>query len=294
VIVIRDNSSLATDTSSITLSSHCSLTSCSFNQYLGEDGKCTSCPFGTISPRGSTSIQNCASCIADGLEREHSKYPACNLPSAYDPDLSVASEWRLLTHTSLTKAGWRWDVDNINLYSNESCSNSSKVNTTVGIPINSASAAGWGPERAFDNRDSAWGGRQDNRSLFWIGISFPSSVIIKCITFTQTVETVASELHVQARENNSPNWQNVWVSKALVSGFNEIKMIPNPTPMPTSMPTSKPTSNPTTKPISTCGKFCPNSRQRYYHRRIGSLCKERCFYVAFIASISGFKCGSCS
>jgi len=70
--------------------------------------------------------------------------------------ITKSDQWRIITTKS--NSGFI-DLDELNFYSDASCSKDSKVNPN-GEPFDSANAGGgWGPKNAFNSLGRRWGGR---------------------------------------------------------------------------------------------------------------------------------------
>lgn len=199
----------------------CVVTQCHGSQYMGGDGRCKSCPAGSVSPVGSTSIDDCLAC-GDGLVPNHPTATECAISNDSDPSITTAAAWRIWTPSLLIDDGWRWDVNEIRFHSFLDCSPESLVDTSMGTAIDSANAGeGYTPENAF-GLDGSWGGRSDDKGVFWLGMDFGSVVTVKCLIVDQPTDVGAVELTVQARQAGSAAWRNVWVVSDLVGGENEL------------------------------------------------------------------------
>jgi hypothetical protein len=231
----------------VTFSSSCIVRNCHAGQYLSSSGVCIFCPVGSVSVAGSVGLENCVPCLDDGLEPVGAISKDCKVSKFADPTQNTGSLWRILAPMAHTVAGWYMNVDELEFYSADDCSFTSRISTTGGIPFDSGNAgSGWGPEKAF-NASWSWGGRRDSRDLFYLGIDFRREVSVSCIVYKQP-RVLVKELRIQAKSPGLP-WKNVWIQRS----FQNTTVIPfvlSPTKAPTAFPTVSPVATPFTSPFS--------------------------------------------
>jgi hypothetical protein len=215
-----------TERATVNFNSVCVVKRCHGSQFMGRNGRCESCPTGSISAVGSTSINDCYAC-GSGLAPSHPTSTECVISNndIVDPSITTAAAWRIWTPSFLTNERWKWDINIIRFYSSPGCSPKSLVDTSKGTAIDSANAGpGYGPANAFSGLlDEFWGGRTDGQDAFWIGINFRSDVTVQCLIVDQTRDGGAMELTVQARQAGSAVWRNVWVASDLRGGKNKLQ-----------------------------------------------------------------------
>jgi len=160
-------------------------------------------------------------------------------PTKYIP-ITKSDQWRIITSES--KSGWALDLDELNFYSDASCSKDSKVNPN-GEPIDSANAgAGWGPKNAFNSPGQRWGGRKSN-GYFWIGMRFNEVITVKCIELLQEGDGhYGTEWTVEAQQAGS--WAKVAEKKNILPSKEHVRIqwiVLGPTSRPSESPFSSPT-----------------------------------------------------
>lgn len=235
-----------------TVSLTCSLSECGVNQYLDSaEGTCVQCPANQFAEAGSTSIADCTTCPA-GTILAHPQATGCSLNSDYD-EITSATGWRIWAPDYMTDAGWKWDVEELEFFDNVDCLGS-PIDPSAGTAIDSANAGGgWGPENAFGSW--IWGGRANSDGVFYLGKDFGSTTqVVRCIKLYQVTASGATEVRVQAYDDQEDGWVNAWIETDIDStlAVNVIRLeYSSVTAAPNATPTSQPTKGPTDAPVET-------------------------------------------
>jgi len=154
--------------------------------------------------------------------------------------ITTSDQWRIITSNS--KSDWALDLDELNFYSDASCSSDSKV-TPDGVAFDSDNAGmGFGPENAFDTPNRRWGGRKFG-GYFWIGMKFTEVITVKCIELLQEGSVhYGTEWTIEAQKDGS--WEFVAEKKNISFSNEHVRIqwvVSEPTPSPTESPFSSPT-----------------------------------------------------
>ena len=132
--------------------------------------------------------------------------------------MHIGSKWRLVTAKSSTRDIGGWEIESIAFFATKDCSESTRLNTVGGIPMDSGNAGeGWGPSGAFNESPMAWYGMPDENDLIWIGFEFPSDVAIQCMIVKQVIPS--PKIHIQNRPNDQSNWYDIWIAEGLGKGI---------------------------------------------------------------------------
>jgi hypothetical protein len=292
---------------------------------MSSSSVCVDCPAGSVSVEASVGPESCVSCLEDGLEPVGPKSKDCVVSRNADPTRKTGSLWRIIVPLAHTAPGTFYlDVTELEFYSLEDCSNSSRISTKGGFPFDSANY-GDGPEKAF-NMSGLWRGKMDSRNLFYLGMDFKKSVTVSCIIYRQP-SIMANEIRVQTKSNGEA-WKNVWIQKFL-QNTTVIPFAFPPTKAPTKAPTNAPTKKPSVaplpapfplatpstalspilSPLSTTGNTCNRPENvcrggllrlfksgQLMHRSVLGICFERCSSFLVFRGLFGFlgwKCGGC-
>ena len=160
--------------------------------------------------------------------RAESSDPPSPLPPAgpTDSPSRAAPAWRLFTEKRFVKTGWSWGVDNIWFHSSADCSDESRIPYPYDATAFVSGSAGdhYGPEGAFGDRAGHWGGRYEESSKnFWIGMSFPTKVDVRCVTFDNSNSNIATKVRLESKPTGASSWQVVAVGENLVQGKNVVR-----------------------------------------------------------------------
>jgi len=104
-----------------------------------------------------------------------------NSPTAEKEPITKSDKWRIITDKS--QSGSILDVNELNFYSDASCSSDSKVSPN-GEVFSSAYHQCCPPENAFNSGNGHWGGRRSG-GFFWLGMKFDEVITVKCIEILQ-------------------------------------------------------------------------------------------------------------
>jgi len=212
------------------VTANCEVNECQYEQKL-TGGQCVPCKSGE---------SGCKTCPA-GLEFLIS---TCVLQNTFK-EIERSTQWRIWAPDFHTMRGWVWDVSDLKFYSDIECTGNYFNN---GTPIDSGNAGGgWSAANAFDNNIfSRWGGRSDEDDLFWLGMSFQDSILVKCVSFLDHENNGVTQLRVQAWESSINSWQNVQIARNLQAGQRTIIPLEyTPTSSPSVARTLAPTGAPT-------------------------------------------------
>jgi hypothetical protein len=249
----------------IQYSSTCTTGTCLPGQYLDQGiGVCLDCPEGTVSAAGSDSLSSCTSCLVDGLEPVGKRSKDCKVSSSAKPAMNNGTSWRFLVPKEHTVSE-SVTVSDIELYSSDDCSSSTRINTTGGIAFstNSTTATTTSAQAAvaFDGKNatssSRLAGKFDSRDLFFVGITLNRAVTVSCIVYKQQTLMI-KELRVQAKLETEESWRNVWIARYIPNVTNVIPFGVVPTRAPTAMPTMPSRTNaPTKSPVINAPMISP-------------------------------------
>jgi hypothetical protein len=323
VLVVADKN--VASSTLVRLSSMCDVLNCHAGQFMSSSSVCVDCPAGSVSVEASVGPESCVSCLEDGLEPVGPKSKDCVVSRNADPTSNTGSLWRIIVPLAHTASG-SIEVTELEFYSLEDCSNSSRISTKGGIPFSSGSSSTSGPEKAFNNVNGLWRGKMDSRNLFYLGMDFNKTVTVSCIIYRQP-SIMAKEIRVQTKYNGEV-WKNVWIQKFL-QNTTIIPFAFAPTSAPTKAPTNAPTKKPSVaplrapfplatpstslspflSPVSTTGNTCNRPENvcrggllrlfksgQLMHRSVLGICFERCSSFLVFRGLFGFlgwKCGGC-
>merc|ERR1711972_763270 len=110
------------------------------------------------------------------------------------PQKQAVDTWRIEADTS--SSGWAFDVKRLKFLtvSNEEIGPSTPGCQT--IESASVDVPGYGPENAFRSQDVRWGGRKNDKGIFFIGIACAATNKIASVELEQGSGHFASEVRV--------------------------------------------------------------------------------------------------